>query len=353
LHPPAVARTGGHDYIVYELHLTNYTGAAVNLTEVTVLAAADTTVVLRSFNDSGLLRNLRLIGEAADTSRPYALDGGRTAVLFIWAPVPPSGTPQAVRHRVGIRLPNRTESITSLTSAVSVNRDAPITISPPVRGTSWLAGIGPDPEAVPAHARLVYPSGGQVYMPQRFATDWVKVGPDGKLFHGDSTKNQNHYSFRQELLAVGDGVVRRIKTGVADNIPPDVTERMTTETVAGNYVLLQLDSGVFAFYGHMAAGSITVREGQRVRQGEVIGRIGNSGNSTGAHLHFHLMTAPSDGFVAAAEGVSFVLDRFEVIGQITPEQFEDTDRGIPIGPFAPRGMVRSRELPQGGMVVNF
>jgi hypothetical protein len=207
---------------------------------------------------------------------------------------------------------------------------------------------------VPDHARLIYPAGGRAYFPQRFATDWVKVGPNGKLFSGDSTRNENWYSYGQEVVAVAEGTVRAVRDGVANNTPPEVTERMTTQTVAGNFVLLDLGDGRLAFYGHLAPHSIAVREGQRVERGAVIGQIGNTGNSTGPHLHFHLVAEPGvPGLVGAAQGAPFVFDQFEEVGRISREQFDATDRGIPIGPFEARGRTHVRDLPLGGMVVNF
>ena len=358
LHRPTVARADGRSYLVYELHLTNYTSYGLTLDRVDVLAAPDSTVVLRTFTDGALRRNLRLLGPPADSARPLALDAGRTAVLYVWAPAlsqpsAPTALPPSLRHRVTVRVDGRPTPVEALTQSVAVDRARPIVIAPPVKGSGWIAGVGPDPDVVPPHDRLIYPSGGHVYHPQRFATDWTMVGANGKLFRGDSARNENYFAYDQPIFAVDDGVVRRIQAGVADNVPPNVTERMTLQTVAGNYVLLELAGGGFAFYGHLAPGSIRVREGQRVRRGAQLGRVGNSGNSTGPHLHFHVIDAPSGAFIGAAEGLPFVFERFEVVGRITYDQFDATDRGVPIGPFPSRGEVRTRDLPLGGTVVNF
>jgi murein DD-endopeptidase MepM/ murein hydrolase activator NlpD len=47
--------------------------------------------------------------------------------------------------------------------------------------------------------------------------------------------------------------------------------------------------GPYALYAHLAPGTVAVASGQQVRAGEVLGRVGHSGNSTAPHLHFHLM----------------------------------------------------------------
>jgi murein DD-endopeptidase MepM/ murein hydrolase activator NlpD len=58
--------------------------------------------------------------------------------------------------------------------------------------------------------------------------------------------------------------------------------------LAGNHVIVAT-AGTYALYAHLAPGSVAVTSGQRVRVGEVLGRVGHSGNSTAPHLHFHLM----------------------------------------------------------------
>ncbi|MHA1188121.1 MAG: M23 family metallopeptidase [Candidatus Heimdallarchaeota archaeon] len=60
-------------------------------------------------------------------------------------------------------------------------------------------------------------------------------------------------------------------------------------TVAGNYVIIQHENNEYSFYAHIIKGEVKVKKGDKVKQGQVIGLLGNSGNSTGPHLHFHLM----------------------------------------------------------------
>lgn len=56
----------------------------------------------------------------------------------------------------------------------------------------------------------------------------------------------------------------------------------------GNYVKIEHDDGSISIYGHMYQDSITVRYGDVVKQGQVLGKTGSSGNSTGGHLHFEI-----------------------------------------------------------------
>jgi murein DD-endopeptidase MepM/ murein hydrolase activator NlpD len=64
--------------------------------------------------------------------------------------------------------------------------------------------------------------------------------------------------------------------------------RLDPALLAGNHVVVGT-GGTYALYAHLAPGSVVVTSGQRVRAGEVIGRVGHTGNSTAPHLHFQLM----------------------------------------------------------------
>jgi murein DD-endopeptidase MepM/ murein hydrolase activator NlpD len=88
---------------------------------------------------------------------------------------------------------------------------------------------------------------------------------------------------------------------------------MTHETVAGNYVILDLGKGNFALYGHLQPKSTRVRVGQKVRRGQVLALLGNSGNSGSPHLHFGVTNGNSP---LGAEGVPYVFDSFELQGVV-------------------------------------
>ncbi|MGH7448112.1 MAG: M23 family metallopeptidase, partial [Longimicrobiales bacterium] len=89
------------------------------------------------------------------------------------------------------------------------------------------------------------------------------------------------------------------------------------ETVSGNSVVIDL-GGRYAFYAHLIPGSLRVSVGDRVRRGQVIGRVGNSGNSTEPHLHFHVVDALAPGTsTLGAEGIPYALARFELVGRCT------------------------------------
>ena len=179
---------------------------------------------------------------------------------------------------------------------------------------------------------------------QRFATDWIKLGADGHGWKGDSTKNEHWYGYGEPLHAVAAGKVVETKDGIIENVPfsPQMAVPITLETVGGNHVILDLGNGNYAFYAHMIPGSLTVKLGDKVSAGQVIGRLGNSGNSTAPHLHFHTGDAPSP---LGAEGVPFVIDEYSDLG--TAGKF--VEAWTPSGPATPK----RRELPLENHVVRF
>ena len=105
---------------------------------------------------------------------------------------------------------------------------------------------------------------------------------------------------------------------------------------------IDLGNGNYAFYAHMIPGSQTVKLGDNVSAGQVIGRLGNSGNSTAPHLHFHVGDAPSP---LGTEGVPFVIDEYSDLGIVV--KF--------LAPWTPSALAttRRRELPFENHVVRF
>jgi len=113
---------------------------------------------------------------------------------------------------------------------------------------------------------------------------------------------------------VADATVVAAVDPYPDQIPNAPTG-VTLENAEGNHVILDLREGRFALYAHLKPGSVSVHAGERVQRGQVIGELGNSGSSTGPHLHFHVMDRPS-GLVA--DGLPYGFDQFELIGQVPP-----------------------------------
>jgi len=119
---------------------------------------------------------------------------------------------------------------------------------------------------------------------QKNAFDIVISDKNGKLFKTDGKTNEDYYAFGKELIAPCDAEVVLAVDGIKDNIPGELNPIY----VPGNTVILKTENNEFLFFAHFKQNSIAVKQGQKVKQGELLGLCGNSGNSSEAHLHFHI-----------------------------------------------------------------
>ncbi len=166
-------------------------------------------------------------------------------------------------------------------------------LSLPFEGTWWVLWGGPTKRQ---NYHAVAPD-------QRHAYDLV-VWRFGATHRGIGTQNADYWAWGKEVLAPTAGVVVQATDGVRDNRPRVQVENR--KDPAGNHVVLDLGNGEYALLAHMQKGSVRIRVGERVRSGDVLGRTGNSGNSSEPHLHFHVQDRP--GLFGRARGfpVSFV-----------------------------------------------
>ena len=121
------------------------------------------------------------------------------------------------------------------------------------------------------------------YENQQYAYDML-IMKDNVSFSGDAKKNESYFVYGKEIIAPCDAKVVKVITGVADNIPGE----LNPEQLTGNTIVLETSKEEYLLFAHLKENSITVREGQFVRQGSVMAKCGNSGNTTEPHLHLSL-----------------------------------------------------------------
>jgi murein DD-endopeptidase MepM/ murein hydrolase activator NlpD len=171
-----------------------------------------------------------------------------------------------------------------------------------------------------APRRTLFALAGEGRIAQRFAIDWVRLNNDGRTWEGDPSRNASYRAYGADVLAVADGIVFETHDGIPENVPDPVARGvpMTPDTLGGNYVLLDTGDPAYAFYAHLQPGSLKVKKGDQVHRGQVLALVGNTGNSTEPHLHFHVgdRNSPFD-----SEGVPYALDSFDLeasSAQVTP-----------------------------------
>jgi len=307
--PPRAFQANGKTHLVYELHLINMGQWDCLLTRVDVLSADAAAKSLESADGAKLEGMMARPGVKAPEKARLAPGG--EGIVYVWVTLEKaSDVPAAIRHRLKVKIGDYPEELSVDSVALPVST-AVATISSPLRGDHWLAGNGPSNSS--GHRRALIPIDARAAIAQRFAIDWVKLGNEGQTYHDDKLDNKNYYAYGVDALAVADGVVTEVKDGIPQNVPGENSRAVpiTLETVGGNHVILDIGGGNFAFYAHLQPGSLRVKLGDKVRRGQVVGLVGNSGNSTEPHLHFHISNGSSP---LGSEGLPYALPSFEVEG---------------------------------------
>lgn len=297
LSSPVPARVDGQPVLVYELTVTNYGNATCNLTSVDVRDEQDRSLLEL---EGETLYNAYLHKRWAGQLWPGA---GQTVMLWVpWSGQPPS----QLRHRLELN----GQSVEGPPLAV-LGGPLPILGLPMAGAGRWLAGNGPSNES--NHRRTILAVGGNPYLSQRFAIDWLKVDARNQSYQGDPLDNRSYYCYGAEVLAVADGTVIELRDGIPENVPGLDSRAVEIEpdTVGGNSLGLDLGQGLYARYAHLIPGSLRVSLGQRVKRGQVLGRVGNSGNSTEPHLHFHLADQPN---WLQSQGLPYLLEGYRLLG---------------------------------------
>jgi hypothetical protein len=314
--PPTVASGDSGSFLTYELHVTNLTPQVMALKRVEVLNDADTNAVLLAVADSALMRVIARPGVNVVPSQRANIGGGSRAQLFLWVPVDKRNPPRAVRHRLTFQRMEGDSAVSTVQGAVTAVDPRAVAIRAPLRG-EWLAANGPSNAS--GHRRTTLALSGALAIGQRFAIDFLQVDSTGRSWRGDSTVNANYFAYGKDIISVSDGVVVETKDSIPENTPRGPVARavpINLVTVAGNHIVVDMGQGRYAFYAHVQPGTLRVRVGDRVRAGQVLALLGNSGNSTEPHLHFHLVDAVAPGTsTLGAEGIPYALPSFELVGR--------------------------------------
>ncbi len=140
---------------------------------------------------------------------------------------------------------------------------------------------------------------------QRYAYDFFIEDEAGKTYRGKGDRLNDYYCYGAAILAPADGQVVRVRDNVRDYPGVgDYTLDWKTRDFRGNFIIIRHAFQEYSFLAHLQPGSLLVRAGDRVKQGQPIGRCGNSGHSTEPHLHFHLQNR-ANMWVAAGLPVGF------------------------------------------------
>jgi murein DD-endopeptidase MepM/ murein hydrolase activator NlpD len=257
-------------------------------------------------------------------------------------------------HRVRVRVeaaPPGKQEFTEVGGETAVDRQAVAVIGPPLRGARYVAADSCCDAS--RHTRAALPVNGRVWIAQRYAVDWEELDDEGRIYHGPQADVKSYTIYRKEVLAVADAKVASTIEGLQNETPGKMPENIAIEEADGNSVVLDLGGGRYALYAHLDPGSVRVHKGDTVKRGQVIGLVGNTGNSLAPHLHFHVM---SRAMPLASNGLPYEIDDFLVTASTPGTAAFDAaeEKGTPLAttPISPPRHAKN-EMPLDQMIISF
>jgi hypothetical protein len=323
--PVPVPATDGKTHLAYELQLTNVLTQDVTITSVKVLARDQTLLTLVG---DQVADRTHIIGTQTPTTK---LGPGQTGIVWLDVVLDESAPiPADLTHTLSIAIPKPSPPLIPATmdekvASVTVSTHKPPVIAPPLYGPNWLDGDSCC--ALGAHRGAVNPLSGGLWAAERFAIDYLQLSPDGTMFTGDIGKPESYPYFGADIHAVADGPVVGVMEGLPEQVAGKGPTGLSLEQYGGNHIVQDIGDGNYAFYAHLKTGSVKVKEGDRLSSGQVIGSLGNTGNSDAPHLHFHVMSTPDP---LRSNGLPFVFSSFRLDSRIaSPDALDALLQGKP------------------------
>jgi hypothetical protein len=339
----------GRVHLVYELWTTNFSSAEVTVEKVEVLGDGN---VLQSLDAAAVAGRLQAAGQRESAGK---LSESVQALLFLHVTLAPgAAVPVRLSHRVTIHAkaaPPGQQEIMETGGEIAVDHRPVVSIGPPLEGEGYISADSCCDAT--RHARAALPVSGRVWLAQRYAVDWEQIDAERRIHNGPQEKLESYTIFGKPVLAVADAVVVSIVDGLQEQIPGKFPTNISLAEADGNSVILDIGKHCYAVYAHMQPGSIKVHKGEIVKEGQVIGLVGNTGNSVAPHLHFQVNDRPSS---LASNGLPYEIRNFQIIGKTAgTEAFDDAEeKGTPlaIAPISPSQQI-NRALPLDQLIISF
>jgi hypothetical protein len=359
-------------HVSYDLQITNGTHVPATLNKIEVVDAHDPSRVVGTVAGTQLVdptcpygdcNRLRQLPGPAATDTTIAPQEARALLIDLEFDTK-ADVPAAVLHHVYVDgaagPPAKAPTPLDYWAApFDTSSGSPRVISAPLHGTNWIAGNGCCGMGWPHRTSLITVDG-RLENSQRFAIDWLRLTDSGEFYSGDKTKNESYADYDQNIYAVADGTIVSTLDGIESNAPgilpandPVMAPKLTVENVDGNHIIMDIGGGLYAMYAHLIPGSMSVKAGDHVKKGDVIGKLGNTGNANAPHLHFQIM---NDGVQFRADGIPYEIDSFTYKGQVSQAALAAADDYL-TGTFnqeeLAQGQPRTEQLPSLLAIVDF
>ena len=341
--PEPVLTSDGRNQLAYEIQLINRSESTVTVRKVEALAGGK---VVEKLSGKSLEAVMQPYGQPTVSDKLSPGEAG--FVLMDVSLARKTKIPAELTHRIVISMrpkPVIPSALSYELAPTKVTRRKAIVIDPPVYGPHWIIGAGCCSNWN-AHRAVVWPVNGAIRVPERFAIDFAQLSPTYSYLEGPEDQLSSFPSFGAEVHSATAGTVITVRDDMPEIPAGTLPHGLNLEQGRGDKVVIAIGHGRYAFYAHLQPGSISVHVGERVKAGQAIARLGNSGNSSGPHLHFQLMNGPLS---ADSEGIPFRFAEFNLVGKSTSVDLgtgqvtiDTTEHGI-----------RRDELPLDEQVVDF
>ena len=339
----------GRVHLVYELDMTNFSSAEIAVEKVEVVSDGAT---LQTLDTAGIAGRLQPAGQRESVG---TLAHGTLANLFLNVALAPGArVPVELSHRVSLRAsaaPPGQQEFSETGVKTTVDKRPVAVIGPPLSGERYISADSCC-DAI-RHTRAAMPVNGRAWVAQRYAVDWEQTDAGGRIYAGPREKLESYAIFGQPVLAVADAVVVFVIDGEPEQTPGNYPTNITLDKADGNSVILDLGNRRYATYAHMQPGSIKVHPGEKVHLGQVIGLVGDTGNSIVPHLHFQVTDGPSS---LSSNGLPYEISEFQVTGATAGtkafDEAESNGTPLPVTPVVPPRVVK-HAMPLDQLIVSF
>jgi len=313
---PLIELRDGRQLLNFDLAVTNTGRNTLRLSEIemTVFNPAGEFVMRQTVNSDGLSPGVDIVskhslapGETVDVFNPFYSLGGNVPISrmkYVFRYLVENNDQQRETNRH--RLP------------IDFDTSAELTVSPQAYGTKTSL-------MMPLHGRILVWEGHDFYAhhrrvplhdarvqrmgiranANRYGSDLVIIDEQGNMYRNDAWNKKNWFSYGAPIYAPGEGIVVGAENRYPENeydgkkikypqAPPGADEDL------GNFVMIDHGSGEFSVMPHMLAGSVAVKKGAKLRQGQLVGRVGFSGDAIFPHVHYSLLSC---GDIYGCEGL--------------------------------------------------
>ena len=351
--PRPASLSDGRAYLLYELILSNVSNVPFMIEKLEVIDMQGGKSPIALFEREYIEGHSRFPGAGGPAALLGPGQSGFVRVNLSFQAL--DEVPESIGHVLTVSSekawgPYKNATIVERVAPADIPLETGPVIGPPLKGDRWISCAVAGESY---HRTTIMPLDGKWTGTQRWAVDWMQLDENNRMSTGDRLKLESYPQYGQEIIAVADGTVLKVQNDQPDQTPGKLPEGMQFEVVCGNFVLQDIGDGYSALYAHMIPGSVRVKTGDKVKRGQVLGLLGNSGNTDAPHLHFHVVKGKT---CLASDGVPYVIDSFNVKGQtISTDYLESTLKSgepIEVRPVKNPGK-RTREMPADVTVVEF